>query len=43
MQFVTDVANNKLENDDHMQLLGAIPANEPTRRADSFFQRLLGR
>lgn len=43
MQFVTDVANNKLENDDHMQLLGAIPADEPTRRADSFFQRLLGR
>lgn len=43
MQFVTDVQNNKLENDDHMQLLWAIPADEPTRHADSFFQRLFGR
>lgn len=43
MQFVTDVQNNKLENDDHMQLLWAIPADEPTRYADGFLQRLLGR
>jgi len=43
MQFQTDVANNKLDNNDHMQILQNLPNEKPQWQPNGFWQRVFGR
>jgi len=43
LEFQTDVANNKLDNNDHMQILQNLPTEQPQGQPNGFFHRLFGR